>query len=722
MNVVLLWHMHQPYYVDPLTKRAKMPWVRLHAVKGYLDMIDVISRTPEIRVNVNFTPVLVKQILELVGGEVVDEWMELSDKDAGSLTDSERRLILENFFKAHWDHLIKPYPRYWELLQARGTELTERGLQDALKHFSEQDFRDLQVWYNLTWCSFSAEKRFPVLSELKQKGGNFTEEDKRIVLDIHKQILAMVLGLYRKAAERGQIELTTTPYFHPIMPLVYDTNIARRCMPHAKLPRRFSAPDDVRAHLRLAQEQHKEVFGQYARGMWPSEGSVCPEIIPLMQEAGIEYFCTDEGNLFRSLEMDPNWSGGGKKVDHLELFQGWEVATQGASLKALFRERPLSDFIGFNAARNEPHRAIDYLMHHCEHIGQVRGGEETVVCLALDGENAWEAFADGGEAFLDGWYKAAVNHRQMRFWRLGDFFAKYPPRARVEQLHSGSWISSDFDIWIGDEEENKGWDWLAQTREFLVETLRNRSISPDRVKMAWESIYAAEGSDWFWWYGPDFTTDCDILFDDLFRTHLKNVYRILEVEPPGYLEIPICVPTNALSYQKAKSPIYPEISGRSLSYFDWVGAGYFDVKQQQTAMFQGDRKGEAIYFGWNARELYVRVDFVQKPEGVRITFMQASQICRVEAAERDGVWIGTLWRGNDGVNFKREEDFMVQVAWHDFWVMALPWDRLGGETGEQWSFYVELLEGGLAVERYPERGAIEFSKPSENYEREQWMT
>jgi hypothetical protein len=490
-------------------------------------------------------------------------------------------------------------------------------------------------------------------------------------------------------------------------------------MPHAKLPKGFSAPADVSAHLRLAQEQHKEVFGQYARGMWPSEGSVCPEIVPLMQEAGIEYFCTDEGNLFKSLEMDPRWNS--KKIDHLELFQGWEVAVGGASIKALFRERPLSDFIGFNAARNDPQRAIDYLMHHCEHIGQVRGGEETVVCLALDGENAWEAFADGGEAFLDGWYKAAAAHGNMRFWRLEDYFAKYPAKARVEQLHSGSWINSDFDIWIGDEEENKGWDWLAQTREFLVETLRNRAVLPDRAEMAWWSIYAAEGSDWFWWYGPDFTTDCDLLFDDLFRTHLKNVYRALDVEPPGYLEIPISMPASALSYQEPRCPIYPEISGRAISYFDWAGAGYLDVKQQQTAMFQGERKGEIIYFGWNGREIYVRADFAAKPEGVRVTFMQGNKMRRVEASERDGVWIGSLWQANDGINFERVEDFSVPVAWWDFWVMALPWHRLGGKPGEQWSFYVELWERRLVVERYPERGAIEFRQPNENYEREQWM-
>ncbi|MCS7063294.1 MAG: glycoside hydrolase family 57 protein [Methylacidiphilales bacterium] len=721
MNVVLLWHMHQPYYVDPLTKRAKMPWVRLHAVKGYLDMIDVLSRTPEIHVNVNFTPVLVRQILELVNGEVTDEWLEWSERDAGDLPESYRRSILQNFFKANWDHLIKPFPRYWELLQARGALLTDRALKDALAHFTEQDYRDLQVWYNLAWCGFSACKRFPELTELKQKGRDFTEDDKKVVLAVHRKILGMILNLYREASERGQIELTTTPYFHPIMPLVYDTNIARRCMPQAKLPRGFSAPEDVRTQLHLAQELHQKVFGHRAKGMWPSEGSICPEIIPLMREAGIEYFCSDEGNLFKSLEMDPEWSQGGKPIDHLELFQGWEIAVEGASIRALFRERPLSDFVGFNAARNEPQRAIDYLIHHCVHIGQVRNREDTVVCLALDGENAWEAFPDGGEAFLDGWYKASARHPSLRFQKMGDYFSAYPPRVTARRLHSGSWIGSDFDIWIGDEEENKAWDWLTHTREFLVESLHTRNLLPERVELAWWSIYAAEGSDWFWWYGPDFTTDSDVLFDDLFRTHLKNVYLALGVEPPGYLDIPICVPSSALPYREPRSPIKPPLTGRDESYFDWVGAGYFDIRQQQTAMFQGERKGQALYFGYDAEAFFLRVDFSHKPLGVRVTFMKGVEMIRIEARPHAEKWKGSLWSSRDGVNFEALSDYSPSIGWSDYWVMALPWQYMGAQPGERWSFYVELWEDGLAVERYPERGAIEFECPHRDYIEQQWI-
>ena len=310
MNVVILWHMHQPYYVNPVTKTAMMPWVRLHAVKGYLDMVDLLDSAPGVKVNFNFTPVLVRQIEEFVEGTVTDLWEDWSRKPAADLNEEEKRRILENFFKINWDNLIHPFPRYAELLALRGANWNSHTLDAALKAYSIADYRDLQTWYNLAWCGFSAEKRFPLLKDLKKQGRNFTEEQKNAVLDIHQKILALILPLYREAAAKGRAEITTTPFFHPIMPLVYDTNLARRCMPHATLPSQFSAPEDVAAHLRLAQEQHTRVFGAPARGLWPSEGSIAPEIIPLLRQAGIDYFCTDEGNLFRSLDQDPHWQIG----------------------------------------------------------------------------------------------------------------------------------------------------------------------------------------------------------------------------------------------------------------------------------------------------------------------------------------------------------------------------------------------------------------------------
>jgi alpha-amylase/alpha-mannosidase (GH57 family) len=716
MNVLLLWHMHQPYYVDPTTRVARMPWVRLHAVKGYLDMVDLLAAVPEAKVNFNLTPVLVRQIEEFVNGEVTDLWEDWSRKPAADLDDEEKARILENFFKINWDNLIHPFPRYAELLRKRGLQWDGETVAAAAKAYTTADYRDLQTWYNLAWCGFSAERRFPVLAELKRQGRDFTERQKHQVLDIHREILALILPLYRQAAERGQAELTTTPYFHPILPLVYDTHLARRAMPHADLPPRFSAPDDVAAQLRLAQELHTRVFGQPARGLWPSEGSVAPELVPLLQQNGIEYFCTDEGNLFRSLDQDPEWRG--RKVDHLELFQGWRVTHEGAAVNALFRERPLSDFIGFNASKGSPAASADYLLHHLDHIAAVCPAPHQAVLLALDGENAWEAFPDGGREFLTLFYQGLAGNPRLRTRRLGDYFDAHRPTAEISRLHTGSWIRSDFDIWIGDAEENKGWDWLGRTRQFLVQEAQGGHPA-EKIAAAWWEIYAAEGSDWFWWYGPDFTTDCDFLFDDLFRTHLKNVYLLLGFAPPAYLDNPICLPSAAIAHTPPRLAIRPAVSGKLGSFFDWTGAGMLDLDLQQTAMFQSDRIGHRLLYGFDDEAFYLRLDLSAKPPGIEIHFLQPTDL-RVTLRPADGGWRAATEESRDHVTFAPVAAG-VATAWDEFFVAAIPRQALHWPEGAAVAFHVRLLDGEIEKERYPERGLVEFTAPGADFASGQWF-
>lgn len=719
MNVVLLWHMHQPYYVNPLTKMAMMPWVRLHSVKGYLDMIDLMERVPNVQVNFNFTPVLVRQIEELANGEVTDLWESWSRKPVDALHIDEKKRILEDFFKLNWETMVKPYPRYLELLHRRGTSWNSQTLDETVKLFSDEDFRDLQVWYNLAWCGFSAVRRYPVLNELKKQGRDFSEDQKQMVLDVHGSIVRQILGLYRDAAARGQIEVTTTPFFHPIMPLVYDTNFALRCMPGRQLPMRFSAPEDVRAQLRLAQEQHERVFGQRARGLWPSEGSVAPELIPLFQEAGIEYFCTDEGNLFKSLEQDPAWNR--KPIDHLELFQGWRIRHNDSQVQALFRERPLSDFIGFNAARNEAPRSVDYLTHHLDHLASILNQPRHAVCLALDGENAWEAFPDGGEQFLSLFYQELGKRPNFRTRRLGDYFTEFPSQVECSHLHTGSWINSDFDIWIGDPEENKGWEWIGQTRQFLTSRIEQGLATDEEAKAAWWAIYAAEGSDWFWWYGPDFSTDCDFLFDELFRTHLQNVYRILGLHPPAYLDVPICLPSQAVSYSRPHRYLNVSKKGVIENYYEWVGAGELDIEQQQTAMFQADRIGRMLFFGFNHEDFVLRLDATHKPEELVVQFTSPTT-CRLKItrATKGHSYQTSIERSTDQVTFT-PIDAPVHAQWGDFLIVHIPKSALGWDTAGQVSFFAYLLEKGIQKERYPERGAIEFPVPSPEFEASQWF-
>ncbi|MDD5351295.1 MAG: glycoside hydrolase family 57 protein, partial [Chthoniobacteraceae bacterium] len=445
-NVVILWHMHQPYYVNPLTRVAAMPWVRLHCVKGYLDMIALPENYPGLRLAFNLTPVLLQQIEEIVEGRVTDLWLERSRRPAASLDERGKVALLEDFFKAHWGNMVKPHPRYAELLQRRGESPRPADLPRLAAQFSAQDFLDLQVWFNLAWCGYTACSRFPELAALKAKGRGFTEAEKTRLLQIHLEIMRSIIPTYRAAQERGQVELTTTPYFHPILPLVYDTAFAERSLPGREFPRRFHWPQDAAAQVTLAVENHSRLFGRRPRGLWPSEGSVAPEMIPLLQDAGIEYFCSDEENLFQSIRRDPAYAQA--KIEHLELFQGWRVQFDGAAVCGIFRDRPLSDFIGFTAARNPPEQAAAHLIGHLGNIAEHLPSPGTLIPIILDGENAWEQFPDGGEAFLRAFYKElGANPKRLRSQTPEGHFHEHPPVRTLHTLHTGSWIGSNFAVW-----------------------------------------------------------------------------------------------------------------------------------------------------------------------------------------------------------------------------------------------------------------------------------
>lgn len=714
-NVVFLWHMHQPYYVNPTTRTAMMPWVRLHCVKGYLDMISVIEDFPAVRVNFNLTPVLLLQIQELVDGEVRDLWLEWASKPAADLDDDEKFAILENFFKIHWDNLIKPFPRYWELLNKRGLTFYRDEVRRGLRYFTTQEFLDLQVWFNLAWCGYSAVRLFPELAELRRKGRHFTEEEKARVLEIHREIMRLVLQKYRDAEARGQAELTTTPFFHPILPLVYDSAFAERSLQGRSFPKRFHWPQDAEAHLTLAVEQHERLFGRKPRGLWPSEGSIAPELIPLMQRVGIEYFCSDEDNLFNSLRRDPAYQG--STVDHLELFQGWRVQFDGNAVNAVFRERPLSDFIGFMASKNDAHQAATHLLHHLTHISSLVPHDRGVIPLILDGENAWETFADGGEGFLRALYGGIEAERdRLTSCTIEEYFRRNPPARHLTTLHTGSWISSNFDIWIGEEEENRAWELLGETREFLQKQIESGLLLPEQQQRALREIYAAEGSDWFWWYGPDFHTDNDDLFDDLFRQHLRNVYVICGHVSPVALDRAITQTRVAQRFQPPTQLVSPRMTGYS-TYFDWIGAGVYEVGSEQGAMYRADRILEKLSFGFNEDALFLRFDLVKwEPVSLVVTFQQPRGFSlKTAPLKRTGTQSYVIVTPG-GIELRREnlaaaEIIEIEVALLD---LAL-------KPGDPVTFQVQLFRDGIERESYPETGPIQLTVPSPEFAMLSWI-
>jgi len=720
LHVAFLWHMHQPYYVDPVRGSAQMPWVRLHATKGYLDMIWLADQCPEFHCTFNLTPVLVKQIQQLANDEVRDLWQELAAPPPAMLTPMQKASLLEHFFKANWDNMIRPYPRYWALLQKRGLNAAKINLEHMASHFSEQELRDLQVWFNLTWFGYATERLYPVIAELKRKGGGFTEEDKQTVFEQQRDILKNVLSYYKAVAERGQIELSTTPFFHPILPLVYNTELARRCMPGRDLPPTFSRPEDARAHLALARDLHTEVFGKPPHGIWPSEGSVCPELIPMLQELGFEWFATDEEILWRSVAVVHP----GKIPDRTLLFQGYRAQFGDASACLAFRERTLSDFIGFTAARNDPQRAADFLVGQLENIARTTVGADPLCAVILDGENAWEHFPDGGQMFLRTVYQRLSSHPEMQTTTFHDYFTLHPPAAIISTLHTGSWIHADFDIWIGDPEENRAWELLGQTRNFLQARVDRGEITADQHQKALQEIYAAEGSDWFWWYGGDFVTDNDLIFDDLFRTHLQNVYRICGATVPDVLKTNICRSEVTQATCKPTDLVSPTIDGLITSYYEWMGAGVYEAGRNLVAMYRSERCIESIHFGSDLENFYLRVDFqkgvtLPAKASLRINFVDPTHRALIVPHLGSDTKSAELWLTESDSSFRKLSEVnsikIVRIL-----ELAIPLKDLGWKKRQQAAFFVQLLDHDVELERHPDIGTLNLTVPDELFAVENW--
>jgi len=712
LNVALLWHMHQPYYVNPLTKTAMMPWVRLHAVKGYFDMAEMARRHPEMRMVFNLTPVLVKQIQELVNGEVKDLWEEWTKIPASDLKPADKRNLLEHFFKANWDNLIRPNPRYHELLARRGYDLGHISLDSIVPSFSRQDYLDLQVWFNLAWCGYAAVEEYKELRELKARGKGFNEDDKKTVLSVHRQILGEVLKRYRLLAETTRVEISTTPFFHPISPLVYDSEFAHRAMPMATLPPRFHWPADLEAQLQLAIEQHKHLFGGPPAGLWPSEGSVCPEMIPVLQKLGFKWFATDEDILFRSLAKESgNW------VERVQLYESYEAEWDGACLQAVFRDRSLSDFIGFSAAKNSAQEAAGFIMHHIHGIrNATESKQDPLVAIVLDGENAWEYFADGGESFLNAWYGQLSRPQGWRLTTLAEHASRSVPRRRLKQLHTGSWIQGNFDIWIGDPEENQGWKLLGETRQWWEQ--QRGAVTPDIARQVWMEIYAAEGSDWFWWYGPDFQTDNDLMFDELFRTHLQNVYTLCGKQPPENLFVPVCRPTaKAIAAMQPIGLISPTLDGIQTSFFEWHEAGRYEVTQGHGTMFQGEKILRMIYYGFDMERFYFRLDgFPEVKKHNALTL-------KIQIENRTPLQY--RWSPATGTIATVDPIPATQAAYRKIVEIGVPFASYGLKPNDTVRFQVSVLKDTGAnvmteLEKHPQNGWIDFQVPNEMFAAASW--
>jgi alpha-amylase/alpha-mannosidase (GH57 family) len=612
LRVVVLWHQHQPFYKDLVTGAYRLPWTRLHALKDYYGMVKLLDEFPQVHQTFNLVPSLITQIQDYVSGEAEDPFLIIASKAAKDLTVAERRFALQYLFQANPTNVIGRYPRYrelWEKFRATGDSY-----ERAERIFHDQDFTDLQVLSQIGWFDeyFLAEKD---VAELIRKGRNYSLEDQRFVIARERQLLARVLPVHAEAAKKGLIEISASAFYHPILPLVCDTQMGAVSSPGLPLPQnRFRHPEDARAQLQRGLDLHEKVFGLRPRGVWPSEGSVSDEVLTIARELGVQWMATDEGVLGRSLGTHFSRDGHGNLDSDgaHRLYTIYQYENADTRMNMLFRDHTLSDLIGFVYSGMPPQDAANNLIHKIKESAKpvLASGQDAMVPIILDGENAWEYYPQSGREFLRRFYEALQNDPGIEVVTVTEAISRHQNVGHLKSLVPGSWINANFNVWIGAPEDNKAWDYLYHARNFYERAAPD--ATEKQKELAFEEIMIAEGSDWNWWYGPEHHSANDSDFDELYRKHLSNVYQALGENPPDYLAQPISGAVARPMFTPQTAYIHPEISGNMVRYFEWMGAARYTSDQRSGAMHGKQFLMDEVFAGIDEEQVYGRLDFAVK--------------------------------------------------------------------------------------------------------------
>ena len=545
LDLVFMWHMHQPDYRDHATHAGSgeyiLPWVYLHAIKDYADMVAHLERHPRMRAVVNFVPVLVEQIEDYVeqfeAGTIRDPLLALLAKpDYGALTRAQRTLILDACFRSNHHNMLQPFPHYKRLYDLFKS-LEGQG-DAALAYLSGAFFSDLITWYHVVWFGESERRSQPLLAEMLSKGEGFGHSDRMRLFRLIGELLKNLLPRYRALAAAGRIELSATPYSHPLAPLLIDLKSARDAVPDMPLPESECYPGGRKrtaAQIERGLAFHARTFGARPLGMWPAEGAISAPFIQLLAAEGVRWAASSEGVLANSLKR-----GGALPPRPQYLYRPYRLdATAGPAL--FFRDERLSDLIGFEYAKWHGRDAAGHFVAQLDAIRrEAPPGETPLVCVILDGENAWEYYPYNGYYFFEDLYTALAADTSIRTTtfaeRLADDAAQY---GRLSGLVAGSWVYGTLSTWIGDADKNRAWDLLCAAKQSYDLVMASGRLRGEERGAAEEQLAVCESSDWFWWFGGYNPQHVVASFDSLYRLNLRRLYKLLGLPPPASLADPI---------------------------------------------------------------------------------------------------------------------------------------------------------------------------------------
>ena len=542
LDLVILWHMHQPDFRDHASGEFAQPWVYLHAIKDYSDMAAHLEAHPGMRVVLNFTPVLLDQLEDYADqfatGQFRDPLLRLlAQPDLRQLDQAGRDLVLKSCFRANQQKLIDPYPAYTRLLEF--FQLAQSHGETGIAYLSAQYLGDLLSWYHISWMGETVRRRDDIVPKLIAKAHDFSHDDRVQLLEVIGREVRDVIPRYRKLFEAGHIELTTTPEYHPIGPLLLSFDAAREAAPDAPLPQSPNYPggrERAIAQANAAKQSHARRFGRPPRGMWPAEGAVSRDFAALLAQGGCEWIASGEGVLAHSLQR----SGGALPGRTDYLFRPYLIDNGQTAITCFFRDDRLSDLIGFEYAKwHGKDAAAHFVATLVDIAAKVEPGERPVVSVILDGENAWEYYPYNGYYFLDELYAALEKHPQIATATFAQLLDEKREAAALPELVAGSWVYGNLATWIGSHDKNRAWDLLCAAKRSFDSVIPSGRLNGREIQQATRQLADCEASDWCWWFGEYNPAESVTAFDELYRRKLAHLYALLKLPAPGELDVPI---------------------------------------------------------------------------------------------------------------------------------------------------------------------------------------
>ena len=600
LSLAIFWHMHQPVY--ELEGTYLMPWVRLHAIKDYLDMVLVLDKFPKLKLNFNIVPALLDSIIDYAENNAFDIHSELTVMDTDNLSDEEKSFIINNFFNTKFETMVYKNKTYRNLYKKRFAKENF-----SITDFNAQEYADLMAVFNLVWIDPTHYERYPRLKELWDKQYCYTKDDRIEILEIQKQIIREIIPTFKKYIEEGRVELTTSPYYHAILPILIDAkSSAKTGLTSAGLPERLGMGDDAKSQIKMALDRIEEIFGVRPKGMWPPELCIGPKTLEVFTHEGIEWTISDEGILSSSINFDFIRDFKGNISDPYHLLKVYNYQTKNSDVDIIFRERYIPNLINFEYAGINPDMAAGDLYEKIKTIQNkllVSPDENHLLTIAADCENCWENYQNDGYEFLNKIYSLIENDKTIETVLISDYIKNDKHKKNLKKIYAGSWIDKTFQYWIGEPEKNKAWAALKNTKNDYTSFMKANKNHPNLQK-AKREILIAEGSDWFWWYGEPNNSGQDFLFDYMFRERLKNVYILLGLTPPDYLNDSIITKIE-VPFKLPKRSVTPKMDGSLLSAGDWYNAG--TISMLDGPVFRENKNVDKIEFGCDNTNIYFRL-------------------------------------------------------------------------------------------------------------------